>query len=140
MVIRSWPASSIFIVREYDWRTTLLAKRKPARKKIESPFAKNLKLILLERGVSQKAAAAIALVSEATISDWLQGVQATDLSCVLRLAKALNCDFQWLLLNEPSRPMTDSISMSELFESEPDPSFSGIFEISAKRLRRKKKD
>lgn len=44
-----------------------MAKRKPARKRIESPFAKNLKAILSMRGISQKAAAAMAEVTPATM-------------------------------------------------------------------------
>jgi transcriptional regulator with XRE-family HTH domain len=111
---------------------------KPTRKKVQSSFAKNLKSILAERGLSQKAAAEIAGTTTSTVNDWLAGTQPTDLLCVQRLAHALKTDFEWLLTGNQSRINLQEISMAELFDSEPDPSFSGIFEISAKRLRRKK--
>ena len=110
---------------------------KPARKKIQSPFAKNLKSILEERGLSQKAAAEVASVTPATLNDWLSGSVPNDHLAVQRLSKALGCSFEWLLTGTESRVEPKSLSMSELFSSEPDPSFSGIFEISARRLRRK---
>lgn len=113
---------------------------KPARKKNQSPFAKNLKAILAERGISQKAAAEMAGTSTSTVNDWLASAQPSSLMSVAKLARALNCDFEWLLTGDQSRINLQELSMTELFESEPDPSFSGIFEISAKRLRKKKKE
>ncbi len=110
---------------------------KPARKKIQSPFSKNLKSILDERGLSQKTAAEIAGTTASTINDWLAGSQPADLLCVQKSARALKTDFEWLLTGNQNRVNIQEISMSELFEGEPDPSFSGIFEISARRLRRK---
>lgn len=118
-----------------------MAKQKPARKKIESPFAKNLRAILNERGISQKTAAAMAEVTPATMSDWISGNSlAHDYQKVENLSRALNCDFQWLLTGTHSRVDLQNISLAELFEGEDDPMFSGVFEISARRLRRKKKE
>lgn len=111
---------------------------KPVRKKVQSPFAKNLKSILAERGLSQKTAADIAGTTASTVNDWLAGTQPADLLAVQRLARGLNCDFEWLLTGSQGRVDFANVAMSELFDSEPDPSFSGIFEISARRLRRKK--
>ncbi len=110
---------------------------KPNRKKVQSPFAKNLKAILAERGLSQKAAAEMAGTSTSTINDWLASVQPTDMMCVQRLARALKIDFELLVTGSQSRIDIKDISMTELFDSEPDPSFSGIFQISATRLKRK---
>jgi transcriptional regulator with XRE-family HTH domain len=110
---------------------------KPVRKKIQSPFAKNLKSILDERGLSQKAAAEIAGITASTVNDWLAGSQPADLLSVQRLARALKVDFEFLVTGSQSRVSLQDLSMTELFDSEPDPSFSGIFEISARRLRRK---
>ncbi len=110
---------------------------KPVRKKNQSPFAKNLKAILAERGLSQKAAAEVAGVTPATLNDWLAGSVPNDHIAVQRLARALDCSFEWLLTGSETKPDSKSISLTELFESEIDPSFSGIFEISARRLRRK---
>ena len=113
---------------------------KPARKKNQSPFAKNLKALLAERGLSQKMAAEMAGTTTSTVNDWLAGSQPADLLCVQRLARALNVDFEFLLTSSQSRLNLQAISMTELFDSEPDPSFSGIFEISARRLRRRKQE
>jgi hypothetical protein len=110
---------------------------KPARKKIQSPFAKNLKAILHERGLAQRAASEIAGVSPAVPNDCLAGSTPSDHLAVQRLAKGLGCSFEWLLTGVEGRLDPKSISMSELFEIEDDATFSGIFQVSAKRLRRK---
>lgn len=112
-------------------------KKKPARKRVSSPFAKNLKAILEERALNQKRAATIADVAPATIADWLSGSMPNDPLAVQRLCKGLNCSFEWLLTGANTTVNKSSISLSELFDSEDEPSFSGIFEISAKRLKRK---
>ena len=112
-------------------------KKKPARKRVQSPFAKNLKSILEERGLNQKSAAAIAEVAPATIADWLAGASAANPLALQRLCRALNCDFEWLLTGTQSERSIKDISMTELFMAEPDPTFSGIFEIQARRLKRK---
>ncbi|MCM2354112.1 MAG: helix-turn-helix domain-containing protein [Pseudobdellovibrio sp.] len=113
---------------------------KPARKKHQSPFAKNLKAILAERGISQKIAAQMAGTTTSTVNDWIAGSQPADLISVQKLSRALKIDFEYLLTSSQSRINLQELSMTELFDSEPDPSFSGIFEITAKRLRRKKKE
>jgi len=118
----------------------LAKKKKPARKRVNSPFAKNLKEILEERDLSQKAAAAIAEVAPATIADWLSGSMPNDPIAVQRLCKGLNCSFEWLLTGAQTTVDQKNISLSELFNFEEEPSFSGIFEISAKRLKRKGED
>lgn len=116
-----------------------MAKRKAAKKRIESPFSRNLKMILEERGISQKAAAAIAEVTPATINDWIHNTSSTPQNhlAIQRLCRALNFDFEWVLTGSQSRVDLKDISMAELFESEPDPMFNGVFQISATRLRRK---
>jgi transcriptional regulator with XRE-family HTH domain len=115
-----------------------LAKKKPARKRVSSPFAKNLGRVLSERGISQRAAAELAQVQPSVLSGWLTGSQANDPIAIQRLARGLGCSFEWLLTGSDSQLEVGKISMAELFDGEPDPSFSGIFEISARRLRRKK--
>lgn len=110
-------------------------KKKPARKRVVSSFAKNLQSLLAERAISQRAAAQIAQVQPSVLSGWLTGAQAGDPLAVQRLARGLGCSFEWLLTGSESQLEAGKISMAELFESEADPSFSGIFEIQAKRLR-----
>ena len=114
-----------------------MAKKKPARKRVISPFAKNLQRVLSERGISQRAASELAQVQPSVLAGWLTGSQANDPLAIQRLAKGLGCSMEWLLTGSDSELEVGKISLSELFESEPDPSFSGIFEISARRLRRK---
>lgn len=110
---------------------------KPARKKNQSPFAKNLKAILSERGISQKAAAEMAGTNTSVVNDWCAGSQPADLISVQKLARALKVDFEFLLTGVQSRLNIQDISMTELFETEADPTFSGVFRIEAHRLRRK---
>ena len=120
-----------------------MTKKRPARKKVSSPFSKNLKAILSERGLSQSAAAVIAQVSPATIHDWIYssgGGAPSDPMALQRLCRALNCNMEWLLCGSTTPVDSKEISLAELFQSEPDPTFSGIFSIEARRLTRIKKD
>ena len=111
---------------------------KARRKKLNTPFGKNLSLILNERGISQRAAAEMAGVSPKSITDWLSGTIPHDYLAVQRLSKALNCSFEFLLTGENSDTQLSKLPLSELFECEDTPDFSGIFEISMKRLKRRK--
>lgn len=114
-----------------------MAKKKPARKRVISPFAKNLQKILHERNISQRAAAELAQVSPSVLAGWLSGSQSNDPIAIQRLAKGLGCSFEWLLCGAVSDIKASQISMAELFEQEADPTFSGVFRIEAHRLRRK---
>lgn len=114
-----------------------MAKKKPARKRVESPFGKNLQRILSERDISQKTAAELAQVQPSVLAGWLTGSQANDPLAIQRLAKGLGCSFEWLLCGTDSEIKANQLSMAELFEAEADPSFSGVFRVEAHRLRRK---
>ncbi|MFZ3231862.1 MAG: hypothetical protein WA160_16770 [Pseudobdellovibrio sp.] len=48
-----------------------MAKKKPARKKVVSPFSKNLQRVLSERGISQRAASELAQVQPSVLAGWL---------------------------------------------------------------------
>ena len=113
-------------------------KLKPARKKRSSPFAKNLKEILEARGITQRGAAELAQVGVAVINDWLSGSIPHDHEAVLRLCRGLKTDFQWMLTNTHTETKIKEMSIQEIFETENDPAFSGIFQIEAKRLKRRK--
>ncbi len=113
-------------------------KQKPKRKKVESPFAKNLGLILRERGLSQKSAAEIMGISVSVVNDWIHGTQPSDHHALLRLCKAISCDFQWLLTGTRSNPVASTSNLHEVFDVQDDPMFSGVFMIEAKRLKVKK--
>lgn len=108
------------------------------KKKIESPFAKNLAQVLKDKGLSQKAAAEIAGVAPSVISDWLSGAIPQDLNALMKICQALSCDFQFLLTGVHSRPDIKDITLAEIFDLEDEPSFEGVFQISMKRLKRKK--
>lgn len=117
----------------------IVTKKRPARKRVESPFAKNLKAILAERGLSQTAAASIAGVSPTVLNDWLHSTSVpNNLLAIQRLCRAINCDFEFLLTGSQTKLNLKEIALTELFESEADLSFSGIFQIEAKRLRVRK--
>ena len=114
-----------------------MSKAKPARKKIESPFAGNLKRLMHDRGLSAKAVAELAEVSPSVVQDWLSGSVPHNLNSVAKLSNAIKSDFQWLLTGEHGKVNVKEMSLSELFEIEPDPSFSGIFMLEAKRLKKR---
>ena len=109
----------------------------PRRKKTDIPFAKNLQKVLKERGLSQRAAAEIAGVSVTTINDWLSGTSPANLEAVLKLCRALKTEFQWMLTGTRDSVDTKDLTLSEIFDIQDDPAFSGIFKIEAKRLKRR---
>lgn len=114
-----------------------MSKRR--QKRGELPFAKNLRNLMQERGVSQRKLAALSGVKTSTLGDWLSGAMPTDLLSVAEVARVLKTDFQVLLLG--SRPAGDAEekNINELFEVDDAPEFSGLFLIEAKRLRRRQK-
>lgn len=102
-----------------------------------SVFAKNLKQILAERGISQRGAADLAKTNPSVINDWLSGAQPLNLDPIVLLCRALKCDFQWLLTGTRSELSSKELSLTELFDMQADPMTSGIFMIEAKRLKRR---
>jgi transcriptional regulator with XRE-family HTH domain len=112
-------------------------KRKPIRKRVESAFATNLKNLLKERGLNLKTASHLAGVNPAVIHAWVNGGQPHDLNAVAKLAEALKTDFQWLLTGMNSKLELKNLALTELFDVQDDPTFSGIFLLEAKRLKRR---
>ncbi len=112
-------------------------KKKPTRKRVDSPFSKNLANVLGERGLTQRQAASLAEVSQATIADWLAGAMPADPRAVQKLCRALNVSFEFILTGEMSEVDSSNLTLAELFEAEDEAMFSGIFEISARRLKRR---
>lgn len=108
------------------------------KKKVVSPFSKNLSQVLKDRGLSQKAVAELGNISVSTLSDWLAGNQPHDLNALLKICQALKVDFQWLVTGQSSIPNLKDITLSELFDVSDEPDFEGVFQISMKRLKRKK--
>lgn len=114
-----------------------MGMRKPARKKVESPFAKNLKSLMTDRELTIKAVAEISGVSTSVVGDWLSGSVPHDLTRVSKLASTLQCDFQWLLTGERTPTKSKELVLADVFDIESDPAFTGIFMIEAKRLKKK---
>lgn len=112
-------------------------KKRPRRDR-NSPLAANLKLILAERGLSQKQAASLMDISLSVLHDWLQGTSPNDPMPILKLCQALSCDFQWMLTGIRSVPAATD-NLHELFDIQDDPAFSRIFKVEAKRLKPKGK-
>lgn len=110
-------------------------KKKPARKRVQSPFADNLRMVMKEHGLTQRKASEICGVSVAVINEWLSGAQPHDLQAVLKLCKAVKSDFKFLLTGEKSE--LGDLDLKDLFNIEDDPTFSGLFLLEAKRLKRK---
>jgi len=111
--------------------------KKSTRKRTETPFGKNLKATLDERGISQRGAAEIMAVSVSVVNDWLNGAAPNDVLAVQKLCKALSCDFEWLLAGNKEHVDPKKLSLQEIFEIQDEPDFSGVWEISARRLKRK---
>lgn len=116
-----------------------MGKNKPARKKVESPFAGNLKILMRDRVLNAKAIATLADVSPSVVQDWLTGAVPHDLGKIANLSVKLNTDFMWLLTGQQGQVDTKGLSLEQIFDIEHDSSFSGIFMLEAKRLRRKGK-
>ncbi|HEX7673144.1 MAG TPA: helix-turn-helix transcriptional regulator [Bdellovibrio sp.] len=114
-----------------------VSAKQPRRKRIETPFAANLKGLLEERSISIRGAAEICGVNQAMIHSWINGAMPHDPMAVLRLCKALKCDYQWLMTGTHPETKAQEMSLKELFDLEDEPAFSGIFQIEAKRLTRK---
>jgi transcriptional regulator with XRE-family HTH domain len=118
-------------------KITSTTGKRPARTRVVSPFAANLKTILAERGVTMRGAAEVAGVNHSVVNDWLAGSQPSDPMAVLRLCRALKCDYQWLMTGTHPEATVKEMALNEIFEVKDEPDFSGIFVIEAKRLKRR---
>lgn len=107
------------------------------KKNSNIPFSINLKKLMQEKGISQRSLAKLAGIKLSTLNDWLAGANPSDLKAVAEICKVLKVDFEYLLLgSRASIPLREK-SLTELFDIETDPQFSGLFLIEAKRLRKK---
>ena len=113
-------------------------KKRTPRKPVTSPFKKNLQGLMKEKGLTAKRVAELSGVSPTVVQNWLTGSVPHNFLAVASLSTALGVDFQWLLTGiHGAAPTLNALSLSELFEIETDPSFSGLFMLEAKRLKRK---
>lgn len=98
-------------------------------------FSKNLSTILKDRGVSVRAAAQIAKIPVSTLTAWTNGSTTpslTQIDALQRLAHALGLSLEKLLTGNDSR--IEKISFTDAFDIASDPTMSGLFEISVRRI------
>ncbi|PCI26302.1 hypothetical protein COB52_06115 [Candidatus Kaiserbacteria bacterium] len=115
-----------------------MKKKSSKLKNKPSPFTVNFNAVTKERGLSVRALAAILEVPESTAHDWLQGVQPTDMGPLVRLCATTGVDFQFLMTGTYSKASDPaSIPLTQIFDTSEEEAFSGIFEISARRLKRR---
>lgn len=112
-------------------------KRRPVRSKTATPFAANLKKLLADRQLSIRTMADIAGVKPSTLQNWLSGENPADILAVQKLARALQLDFEALLTGTSTKFDPQNVDLSQIFTEQPEPSFSGLFKIEAKRLVKK---
>ena len=79
----------------------------------------------------------LAGTSPSVISGWTAGATPNDLSGILKLCMELGADFQHLMTGVPSSAIPAN-RLSEIFEVEDSPEFSGVFLLEAKRLKWRK--
>lgn len=125
-------------------------KKKPVRKRPDSSFRHQLNEVMLDHNLSLDAVAKICGVSKSVVFDWTQGAIPQDFSKILKLCKACEVDFQWLMTGErPTREHPSSAPQKKHFSLDDicldpsvmvdaDPEFSGIFLVEMKRIRKRK--
>jgi len=96
------------------------------------PFAKILKRVMSERGLTVRAVGEMAGVSSSVCQSWLNASNPHDLQAVGRLAKALNMEFKELLLGEAELRAPGGVDVEGLFEEKD--LFDGLCKVSIKRL------
>lgn len=112
-------------------------KQKPTRKRVDSPFPKNLKQVQEEKGLSLRAIAAICKVKPNVVHGWLHGSQPQNLDSILRLCVATEVDFQWLLTGVRKEAKAGKLRLEDHFDIEPEQELSGLFIVDIRRLRPK---
>lgn len=99
-----------------------------------TPFAKLLRSLMTERGMTIRQAAELAGVGPSTIDDWRSGQLPEDYSAVKRLAAALGVSFSFLLTGEEDqRDRSGLPSLTEVFE-DGGALFDGYAKITIQRL------
>ncbi len=100
------------------------------------PFAKVLKGIMNERGLTVRAIAEMAGVSSSVAQNWLSLAAPHDLQAVAKLAKALKIEFRELLLGEPEEFTGKPGDLKNIFDEQD--LFEGICKVKIQRLMPKK--
>lgn len=96
-----------------------------------SIFAKNLRSLMSDEGISIRALAKIAEVSPSVLSDWSNGITPRDFVAVKKIADHFNTNLTFLLTGQSDKSRTPIIA--EVFDSG-DMLFDGIAKITIQRL------
>ena len=105
-----------------------------------TPFAKILRSLMSEKGMTVRQAANFAGVASSTIDDWRGGALPEDYSAVKRLAASLGVSFSFLLTGEEdSRDQSMLPSVTEVFQ-DGGALFDGYAKITIQRLLPRKKE
>ncbi len=98
-------------------------------------FSKNLQKVMKDKSISQIELSKQLGVPSSTVNNWLHKASAPqDILLVQKLAEFLNVRFDWLLTGKAE---VSSKSIEDYFDSTPEALFSGVFRISAQRLKLK---
>lgn len=105
-----------------------------------TPFAKILRSLMTEKGITIRKASDLAGVPPSTIDDWRGGALPEDYSAVKRLADALGVSFTFLLTGEEDHRNKSILpSVTEVFE-DGGALFDGFAKITIQRLIPRKKE
>ena len=104
-----------------------------------TPFAKILRSLMSEKGITVRQAAEVAGVGVSTIDDWRGGALPEDYSAVKKLAHNLGVSFSFLLTGEEDqRGQAMLPSVTEVFD-DGGALFDGFAKITIQRLIPRKK-
>lgn len=112
---------------------------RPRRRGEPTSFARNLAVVMKQRGLSLRAVADMAGVSVSSVSDWLNNANPTDYMKVARLARRLGIGFEWLLTGTSGESEGRTLSLEEIFEDD-SVEFDGIWKIKAVKLKRRSRE
>jgi transcriptional regulator with XRE-family HTH domain len=104
-----------------------------------TPFAKILRSLMAEKGLTVRRTAELTGISPSTIDDWRGGALPEDYSAVKRLANNLGVSFSFLLTGEEDQRSPGALpAVTEVFEDGGE-LFDGYAKITIQRLVPRKK-
>lgn len=117
--------SSLYLDTAFTWRYAM-------KKKVEIRIGPTLNWLMNEQGISIKELSFLSGVPQSTISHMKNNRQPRDISTVMAVAQALNVSLYYLLYGQQD-PTAKADVMTDLASE----LFSGVFEITVKKIRKK---
>ena len=117
--------SSFYLDTDGAWRCEM-------KEKLEIKLGPTLNRLMHEQGVSLKELSIVSGVPQSTISHMRRNRQPRNISTVMAVAQALNVSLHYLLYGHG-----DPSERSDLVTDFSSELFSGVFEITVKKIRRK---